>query len=404
MNTLTDTICSASETASSEARVHLFVLIDALGWELLKEHQFLNDILSHRQPLRTVLGFSSGAIPTILTGLPPAKTGHWNLFYYDPQGSPFRWLKWFQFLPDFVLDHRVTQKILKELGRHVLGMGPLFECFVSPRLLPWFNWVEKRNIYERRGISGAPSIFDNLDADNVRYKVYSYHHQGDREILEQATRDVESDQATFYFIYLCEVDSLLHNHILDKDKLAERLDHYAEHLRNIFYRAQRVDPNASMTLFSDHGMTPVTDRFDVAGEIEGLGFSMPDDYLAIYDSTMARFWFFNPESRTRITQRLGELGCGRILSDLELQELGVFFPDQRYGEIVFLLHPGWLISHSEFNGKGWNPIGMHGYHPDDAYSDGVFLGSEKPPFPVHTVADVYQCLREALPTGRHDKL
>jgi predicted AlkP superfamily pyrophosphatase or phosphodiesterase len=233
--------------------------------------------------------------------------------------------------------------------------------------------------------------------------VYSYHHQGDQEILDQATSDVESDSADFYFIYLCEVDSLLHNHILDQGKLGERLDHYAEHLRNIFESARRIDPNVKMTLFSDHGMTPVTDRFDVAGEIEGLGFSMPDDYLAIYDSTMARFWFFNDESRARITQRLDTLGCGRILSNLELQELGVFFADQRYGEIVFLLHPGWLISHSEFNGKGWNPIGMHGYHPDDAYSDGVFLSSEKPPFRVQTVADVYQCLRQALRTGSQEK-
>ena len=58
------------------------------------------------------------------------------------------------------------------------------------------------------------------------------------------------------------------------------------------------DPNASMTLFSDHGMTPVTDRFDLVGAIDELGFSMPKDYLAVYDSTMARFWFFNPEARS----------------------------------------------------------------------------------------------------------
>ncbi len=396
MNTVADTISPNCEAVRSRGNIRLFVLIDALGWQVLKEHKFLNDILPHRQPLRTVLGFSSGAIPTILTGMPPATTGHWNLFYYDPQGSPFRWLKWLRFLPDFVSEHRITQKLVKELGRHVLGMGPLFECFVSPRLLPWFNWIEKRNIYDRDGISGAPSIFDQLAEGNVPYRVYSYHHQGDHEILEQAAEDIESRAANFYFIYLCEIDAVLHNHIRDKSKLAARLDLYASHLRAIFRAAQRIDPDASMTLFSDHGMTPVTDRFDLVREIEGLGFSMPHDYLAVYDSTMARFWFFNPETRARITQRLSELGCGRILAESELRELDVFFPDHRYGEIVFLLDPGWLISHSDFNGKGWNPVGMHGYHPDDAYSDGVFLSSERPPVPVRTVADVYQCLRQAL--------
>src|ERR1044071_9411723 len=95
---------------------HLFVLIDALGWEYLKGRPFLDDLLPYRRPLRTVLGFSSGAIPTILTGAWPSVTGHWNLFYYDPNGSPFRWFKYFSFLPDAVLNNRVTTKLIK-IGR-----------------------------------------------------------------------------------------------------------------------------------------------------------------------------------------------------------------------------------------------------------------------------------------------
>jgi len=84
-----------------------------------------------------VVGYSSGAIPTMLTGKSPAEHGHWNLFYYDPEGSPFRWLRRFQFLPDRVLGHRVARKVVKEVGRRALGLGPLFDCAVSPRLLPW---------------------------------------------------------------------------------------------------------------------------------------------------------------------------------------------------------------------------------------------------------------------------
>src|SRR5712691_1248818 len=124
---------------SRGARVHLFVLIDALGWRFIEGKEFLSDLLTFRKPLGTGLGYSSGAIATILTGLPPVQNGHWNLVYYDPKSSPFRWLRYFQFLPDRVLNHRVTRKLLKETGRHLLGMGPLFECCVSPRLLSWFN-------------------------------------------------------------------------------------------------------------------------------------------------------------------------------------------------------------------------------------------------------------------------
>src|SRR5260370_17300529 len=102
-----------------------FVLIDALGWKLLKGREFLSDLLPYRRPLRTVLGFSSGAIPTILTGRPPVQTGHWNLFYYDPKASPFRWLRHFGFLPDRLLDHRVTRNLLKKLAQLLFSLGPL---------------------------------------------------------------------------------------------------------------------------------------------------------------------------------------------------------------------------------------------------------------------------------------
>jgi Type I phosphodiesterase / nucleotide pyrophosphatase len=376
--------------------VHVFVLIDALGWLILQGHDFLQDLLPFRQPLRTVLGFSSGAIPTILTGRPPAQNGHWNLFYYDPQGSPFRWMKHLSFLPSSVLDHRVTRKLLKEMGRRLFGLGSQFECAVSPRLMPWFNWVEKKSIYERGGVSGASSIFDELAEQNVAYRVYSYHHASDEQIFKMAQRDIRDDAASFYFVYLSEMDRFLHDHCGDgSGKLEERLSWYASNLRQLFAVAREVDPDADLTVFSDHGMTPVTNHFDLVKQVARCGFSMPNDYLSVYDSTMARFWFFNDQARTGISEELKSLSCGRVLSDPELESLGVFFPDRRYGELVFLLHPGWLITNSDFNGKGWMPSGMHGYHPEDNYSDGIFLSDRVPPMSVHGVADVYYCMRRA---------
>ena len=378
-------------------KIHLFVLIDALGWEYLKAREFLGDILPYRGPLRTVLGFSSGAIPTILTGVSPSVNGHWNLFYYDPQGSPFRWLKYFQFLPDAVLNHRVSSKILKELGRHVLGLGPLFDCGVSPRLLRWFNWVEKRNIYERGGISGANSIFDQLAERNIPHRIYSYHHLSDARIVDRAQKDIADSDAEFLFLYLSEMDMFLHSHCSNPKEIDRKIAWYDTQLRAVLKTARRIDPEASLTVFSDHGMTPVHQHYDLMSDIEALPFRMPADYLAIYDSTMARFWFFSEDARRGIVDCLQNSPCGRILHDEELRDLGVFFGDRRYGELVFLLKPGWLVARSDFNGPRWVPAGMHGYHPDDSYSDAVFLSDRQPPIPMRTIADVYPCMREAIP-------
>jgi len=381
---------------SSARRLNIFVLIDALGWEIIKDQPFLNAELPVRMPLKTVLGYSSGAIPTLLTGRCPAETGHWNLFYYDPKGSPFKWLSWFSVLPKRALDNRVGRKLIKELGRRVLGMGPLFDCSVSPQLLPLFNYIEKLNIYDAGGIAGSTSIFDLLNRRGMAHKVYTYHRFSDAEILELAQKDVESGKELFYFLYLSELDGLLHQRRGEDAVTTERLGWYEQKLRRVFSSARRRDSEASMTIISDHGMTPVHSTSDLVGRIERLGFKMPKQYLAVYDSTMARYWCFDEGARVAITAELENTSCGRILPDSELQSLGIFFPDRRYGEIVFLLEPGWLFARSDFNGSGWKPAGMHGYHPSDPNSDAIFLSNRQPAHAMRTITDIYPLLEQAV--------
>jgi hypothetical protein len=375
--------------------VRIFVLIDALGWRCLESRPFLLDVLPYRRPLRTILGFSSGAIPTLLTGRTPAETGHWNLYYYDPSGSPFRWLRHARFLPDAVLDTRVSRKLIKELGRRMLGLGPLFECAVSPRYLPWFNWTETRNIYAPEGIRGGGSIFDLLAASGTPHRVYSYHDGSDAELLQRAGREVRESEAEFFFVYLSELDGFLHAHRTSEDLVTERVAWYASELRTLFAEAREVDPDAAFAVTSDHGMAPVRTHVDLMTEVETLGLAMPDDYLAVYDSTMARFWWFSERARTKLPELLGGLPYGRSLAESELRELGIWFPDQRFGEHIFLLEPESIFARSDFNGTDWSPTGMHGYHPDHPDSDAVFLSDRAPRIEPKTIADVYGCMTDA---------
>jgi predicted AlkP superfamily pyrophosphatase or phosphodiesterase len=384
------------ERTLSQEHISIFVLIDALGWKYVEGRDFLSDVLDYRQPLRTILGFSSGAIPAMLTGTPPAVNGHWNLFYYDPVSSPFRWLRYFQFLPDWLLDQRITRKLLKETGKRLLGLGPLFECCVAPRLLPHFNWVERRDIYERGGISGAPSIFDQLHENSVPFRVYTYHHSTDAEILRQAESDIKNRVASFYFLYLSEMDMFLHMHCDAPEKVEERLRWYDSGLRKIYAAARQVSGDVNFAVASDHGMAHISEKYDLLKHFEGLSLRMPEDYLAVFDSTMARFWFFNDQAREEVLEILDRVPCGRLLSDAELERFGVFFPDRRFGEAIFLLHPGWLLSRSDFNGSSWEPVGMHGYHPDDPYSDGVFLSNRRPETPLRSIQDVHQWMWETV--------
>jgi predicted AlkP superfamily pyrophosphatase or phosphodiesterase len=287
--------------------------------------------------------------------------------------------------------------VLTELGRRVLGMGSNFDVSVPPQTLPWFHWAESRNIYARDGVPGQQSIFDLLYAKGVAHKIYSYKDPlTDAEILSRAAVDVANGGEQFFFLYLSELDMFLHLHRADPAKIEAKLAWYEEELGKVFKAAQQRGADARLHVFSDHGMTPVVRHCDMAAVVDGCGFQTPRDYLAVYDSTMARFWFFSDAARKAISARVAELDYARILSDDELREFGVYFPDHRYGEVVALLEPGCIVAEGGFNGKGWRPVGMHGYHPDDPNSSAVFLTSHAPAEPLITVRDVFGTMQEAI--------
>src|SRR5207247_8065948 len=185
-------------------------------------------------------------------------------------------------------------------------------------------------------------------------------------------------------------------HCHQSDVVDGRLEWYAEGLSAVFEAALARDPRATLAVFSDHGMTPVRQQYDLVAAVEALGFRSPDHYLAVHASTMARFWFFDDRARRAFTDLLASLSCARVLGDAELEALGILFPDRRYGELIALLEPGWLLATSGFNGNRWRPSGMHGYHPDDPDSDGVFLANASPSTPVTGLADVHDYLMASV--------
>ena len=96
-------------------------------------------------------------------------------------------------------------------------------------------------------------------------------------------------------------------------------------------------------VFSDHGMANCDELLDLKAKIEALDLRMEKDYAVVYDSTMARFWFFNDRARQLITEALGQVPQGRILPDAELAEMRTLFPDRYFGELIFLVKEGVLI-------------------------------------------------------------
>ena len=76
----------------------IYIFIDALGWEIAEKYGFMRAEFPFRKKVKMQFGYSSAAVPTILTGEYPEKHGHFSFFYYDPKNSPFgmfRFVKYF---------------------------------------------------------------------------------------------------------------------------------------------------------------------------------------------------------------------------------------------------------------------------------------------------------------------
>ena len=156
-------------------------------------------------------------------------------------------------------------------------------------------------------------------------------------------------------------------------------------------RAHEHYEEVRLTIFSDHGMANCDRLLDLRTRIDPLGLRMGDDYAVVYDSTMARFWFFDERSRRLVTECLRAIPEGRIMPDAELEELGTLFPDRHFGELIFLADEGVLIVPSHM---GERPIrAMHGYHPDAPHSYASLLTNYSDvPAHITAIPHVYELM------------
>ena len=377
-------------------KVVIAILVDALGWELVKRYQFLDKIAPHRTGLRTILGFSSSAVPTVLSGISGDKMELWNSVYYSPETSPYKWLKRFEWVPEKLKENRYARFIIRQLSRRVARHRGYFSDFAIPvKFLPQFDLCEKRNIYSPGGLIGEQSIFDDLERMKKKYNVYSYV-QGinDEMIFRKIGKDLSDSDSSLFYLYLCQLDAFLHVHVNEPDKVKVKIKWYEGQITKLIENAEKYYRDVVLHIFSDHGMVPIKSTVDMITTIQTLGFTEGEDYVVMYDSTMARFWFMNERCRSAITQTLSGLEFGHIVSDKTLKDEGAFFEDRRFGEIIFLMDAGKLICPSYMS---YAPVqGMHGFFPDDKDMEASYLSNVSLQEPLKHIKDIKRVVLNSI--------
>jgi hypothetical protein len=369
----------------------LFVFVDACGWEIIKRDPFVRDVAPYRRRLRSVFGYSSACIPSILSGRYPNEHRNWSYFVYDPKNSPFQSIRWLRWLPNALTSRRRIRNVLSRWAKRRLGFEGYFDLYNMPfRDIAMFDFTEKRSPLQPGGMNSGTNIFDFLEERDIPYHV-SEPARGEEGNLDDVIRDIESESIDFAFVYWPELDGLMHRVGNNSHEVGKKLRDYETKISRLLASAHDHYQQVRLYVFSDHGMANCYRHIDLRSQIDALGFKVDRDYAVVYDSTMARFWFFNPRAKKAITRKLQKIHAGVIMSDAELTDLGTYFPDRYFGELIFLMEEGTLIVPSHM---GERPIrAMHGYHPDAPHSYASLMTNQpKVPAGINAIPDMYKLM------------
>ncbi len=359
--------------------VMVVVLVDALGWTLVGEQPSFAPALRERRPLATVLGFSSGALPTAFTGQPSSAHGRWLMYRRAPDGGGvFRGLGWLRWLPARVRrSWRLTQWLTARLARRVRGYFNLYD--VPREDLPQFDLPEQHDIFVPGGLP-CDSLWDSLERRGLMWRGWNWRTP-EPEARAEALATLERGAHDLVFVYSAVLDARLHHEGSRGAGVRASVAEWSQWFADAEAAARRGGREPWLYLCSDHGMVDVTATVDVMGALAALPVQRGRDYLAFFDSTMARFWWRSPRARDAVRAALGAAQRGHWLEPRELAEAGAAFADRRYGEDVFLLDPGALMVPSYMGRSA--VAAMHGYDPSHPDMPGVLMSNR--PLPRETV-------------------
>ena len=372
--------------------IEIFLFIDALGWKIVNEQQFLTDLLPHRRKIDMQFGYSSSAIPTILSGKTPAEHGHLGLFRFAPDASPFKTvsrLAWL-FKPQSFWNRGRVRHHLSKILKKLYGFTGYFQLYRMPIWkLKYVDYCEKRDLFVSGGMENIANLHDTLSGKQVDFHISDWHI-GDNENYLAAENAIESGKK-FLFVYTASFDGVLHDKINDVPAIQNKLAEIGKQIDHLYRKAEQYAEKVHFTVISDHGMTPLSGTADIMTAVEQTGLMFGKDYGACFDSTMARFYYLNERAEEVISDVMKDFS-GHFLSEEEELRYGIYRADRIFGNAIFLLDAGIQIAPSDMGGKPLN--GMHGFSPEDEHSFAAILSNTAIPESVKHVSDYFNLMIE----------
>lgn len=373
----------------------LFIFADALGWKLVEERAFLPELFTQRRPCDTLLGYSCTCDPTILTGCLPPEHGHFSFFVHAPGRSPFGWARALSWIPEPIAAHHRVRNRISRYAARLHGFTGYFQLYSVPfHRLPHLDYTEKRDLYEPGGIIGGQRTVFEFWQESGRPWIRSDWRRGDAENVAHLLEHLDRGQVQLAYLFTAGLDACMHAHTTTGERTDAAFRKFEGWLGQIMETADRRYREVRVHLFSDHGMMDTVATSPMMRDFEALGLQYGRDYAAVWDSTMARFWFPGGDGvRSRIEDWLAARPEGRVLRECDLAENHCLFPDARYGELFYLLDNGTIFVPSYMNRH--RVPAMHGFSPQHAESTACWLANYNCPNPPARLDGIFEVMRDA---------
>ena len=376
------------------------MFVDALGWEIVSKYNFLKDTLVYRKKVEMQFGYSSAAVPTILSGKHPQEHKHFSFFYYNPNKSPFENFKYLKIFfgaglhPKCLFNRGRVRRIISRLTAKMLGYTGYFSLYSVPfNKLPLFDYCEKTDIFASGGLSPVENLYDILEASGLKFHISDWRKSEDENIA--LAKQAIADDADFVFVYTGAFDAFMHDNVFDSSAIENKLSAYEQKVYSILQTLSNTGKDFNFTIISDHGMTPTSEVCDLMRIVKSLDLKFGKDYVAFFDSTMARFWYPTNSQEVKAKIQKALLTCkGHFLSKVEKENYGIDFEDNLYGEDIFITDEGVQISPCDLGSKALN--GMHGYMPTAKDSYACMLSNTEPKFEPKHVKDFFALMKSNI--------
>ncbi len=344
----------------------------------------------------SLLGYSSGIHPSIWSGKYQDEHGCFTTFYYDPKNSPFKWTRYLKIIPTSFLrknilaalkapyfllpgGKRLTPRFIK---RSVIPLPPAMPVEIAPFFS--CNPLEMKD----------GTIFQMLDKKGISYSRHSDSrgYFGEYKTLD----DMSLTESEIDFFYFYRADELGHIHGPNSSQVDAYLRKADDKIRMLLSEANKSGKKFNFLIFSDHGMCEVKKYVDLQKILRHAGLKNGRDYIAFYDSTMARFWPKNKVEEEKIRNALAKEDSIILLDEKLLKKYRIDFPDKtRYGKMIYLLEPETRIFPDYFAPIKGSIIGWHGFDPEFPDSMGIFIANQYIGKKVVRIVELFAFIKKA---------